>query len=156
MDARQMVDLSENGLKSWFDKLPEDFQDSIASEIPKNVEGVEPFAKIISEAEPAQFIEILNKSTDVIESIGRIGRIRLLSFICDKVYPFQAKVFHQILDEEEDSSGGSTSIKTLFIEDIKAFNEAVSKRVYKSNIDNVALKALQEAAFENAIPDGPF
>ncbi len=42
----------------------------------------------------------------------------------------------------------------MLIEDLKAFNEAISKRIVKVSVDSIALKALQEAAYEHITPDG--
>ncbi len=150
-----MLDLSEKGLKSWFERLPDDIQSSISDDIPADVEGAGPFAGLIREAEPAQYQELIEGHSELVEKLGRVGRVRLLSFICDRVFPFQTKIFHELLGEEDDEEG-SKGIRIMLIEDLKAFNEAIAARVYKSNMDNVALRALQEAAFEQVSPDSPF
>ena len=150
-----MLDLSENGLKSWFERLPEDIQSAIDDDSIKNIEGASALAGLIKEAEPAQYLDILNAQGDVLRSLGRIGRVRILSFICDRVYPFQTKTFHDILNADDEEGDGSSSVRLMLIEDIKKFNEAIAARVYKSSLDNVALRALQEAAFENQAPSLP-
>lgn len=154
-----MVDLTKKGLTSWFERLPEDIRDSISSEIPDIPETVPQFCEKLTGAMPAEYKALVKEHEDLIVGLGRIGRIRLLSFLCANVYPFQAKIFHEIVhgsDDEGSEDGGSSKVQVLFIEDIKAFNDAIASRVFKSNTDSLALRALQEAAYEHTAPSSPF
>jgi hypothetical protein len=154
---KTMLDLGENSLKSWFDRLPDDIHAAISEDIPSSPGGILDFCAELDEKSPSEYKDFLLSNKSLIESLGRIGRIRLLSFVCDKVYPYQSRYFHEIIHvEDESDEGGSSAIQIMLLEDIKAFNEAIAARAYKAKMDNVALQALQEAAYENPMPSAPF
>lgn len=147
-----MLDLSNATLQAWKSKLPKDVRESIADEIPADDPKFAALAKAINDAETSDFIDLIPAHAEAIEALGRIGRMRLLSHIVTKVYPFQVRIFHELLNAE-DEEGGRSATQILFIEDIKAFNEALAARIYTNNMDGLALEALQAAAYETeALP----
>lgn len=147
-----MLDLSNATLQAWQAKLPEDIRDAITADIPDDEPRFAALAEAINKAETSELIDVIPAHAEAIEALGRIGRMRLLSHIVTKVYPFQVRIFHELLNAE-DEEGGRSSTQILFIEDIKAFNEALAARIYTNNMDGLALEALQAAAYETeALP----
>jgi len=150
-----MLDLQNETLQAWKAKLPEDVRAAIADELPADSDEISGFVTALNNAEIAEYAELIEAHPEVVKALGRLGRIRLLSFIVAKVYPFQVRVFHELLNAERDDEegGGRSATQVLFIEDIKAFNEAIAARVYGQHMDGPALTALQEAAYETqALP----
>lgn len=150
-----MLDLQKDTLKAWLTKLPEDVRTAITDELPAEDDGIGVFVAAMNGAEIADYAEVIELHADAVTALGRPGRIRLLSHIVAKVYPFQVRVFHELLNAEQDDEegGGRSATQILFLEDIKAFNEAIAARVYGNNMDGPALQALQEAAYETqALP----
>lgn len=150
-----MLDLQKDTLKAWQAKLPEDVRAAIADELPSDSEGIAAFVTALNNAEIADYAGLIETHADVMTALGRLGRLRLLSHIVARVYPFQVRVFHELLNAERDDEegGGRSATQILFVEDIKAFNEAIAARVYGQNMDGPALDALQEAAYETqALP----
>ncbi len=142
-----MLNLSQTALEAWYEKLPADVQEAISSDFPTDNDQLTAFASKLAETEPSDLPQFLNESAPQVEELGRIGRIRLLSYISNKVYPYQVKTFHQIVNED-DETGGKGKIQILFIEDLRALNEAVASRIFKNNMDMEAINALKEAAYE--------
>lgn len=148
-----MFDLSHEKVKIWFSVLPDDVQDAIKEKIPEDSEEIINFTKEFNQLAVNDWAKFVTSNVDVLESMGRLRRIRLLSHIAGKTYPFNIKVYQQIVEDEGEEEGGmgkggSKSTKVLFIEDIRALNEAISARIAKANMDTVALEALKAAAFE--------
>lgn len=150
-----MLDLQKDTLKAWQAKLPEDVRAAIADELPSDSDSIAAFVTAMNGAEIAEYAELIEAHSEVMVALGRLGRIRLLSHIAAKVFPFQVRVFHELMNAEQDDEegGGRSATQILFVEDIKAFNEAIAARVYGQNMDGPALDALQEAAYETqALP----
>ncbi|EPX84003.1 hypothetical protein [Salipiger mucosus] len=148
-----MISLDISSLAQWYAKLPNDFQKAIKSDLPDpDREDLKALSTKLAETELADLKTLLEGSTEELRALGRIGRIRLLAAITAKTYPYQVKVFKEITEAEDSEGGGHSETQVLFIEDIKAFNEAVAARVYTSNLDSVALSALNDAAIDQA-PD---
>ena len=149
-----MFELSQEKVKSWFSVLPEDVQDAIKEVIPEDTDEISKFVQKLNELEVNDWAQHITSNVPLLEEMGRVRRIKLLSHVAGKTYPFNIKVYQQIVDDEGDNegagttSGGTKSTKVLFIEDIRALNEALAVRVAKNNMDAVALDALKAAAFE--------
>jgi hypothetical protein len=147
-----MLDLSSATLQAWRAKLPEDIRTAIHADIPDDDAKFSALAEAINKAEISELLDVVPAHAEAIEALGRVGRMRLLSHIVTKVYPFQVRVFHELLNAE-DEEGGRSSTQILFIEDIKAFNDALAARLYTNSMDGLALEALQAAAYETeALP----
>ncbi|NDV52781.1 hypothetical protein [Salipiger sp. PrR003] len=159
-----MISLDIEKLAEWYSKLPSDFQKAIESDLPDpDDEVLKTFAKDLAELEVVELKEFFDESTAALTKLGRIGRIRLLSALSKRTYPYQVKSFKEIVEdpeEGEDGATGQSQSQVLFIEDLKAFSEAVAARTFKNqNLDTIALSALNEAALEHeaapAPPSGP-
>lgn len=146
-----MLDLKEKTVRGWFEKLPDDIKSSIQEEIPSDQEELAKLCTNITEASQAEWLDIIKNNFDLLNNMGRLRRIRLLAYISGQVYPYNVKVFHQIVNDEEstdDGKGGTGSIKQLFLEDIKALNEAIAIRIAHNSLDNTALEAIRTTSYE--------
>ena len=143
-----MFNLQESEIKKWHSKLPKDIKENLGSEISSDPDGLDAFCLKLKESSQSEWRSILKANLSLLEDIGRLRRVRLLSYISSQVYPYNVKVFHQIVNDDEDSGDGKSSIKQLFIEDIKALNEAIAERVAKNSFDTVALDAIRSTSYE--------
>lgn len=146
-----MLDLSSKTLTAWLDSLPDDIREAIASDIPADSDIIKSFSTSIEEADAGDIKEILESHEDVIEALGRSGRIRLASHISNRVYPYQVRIFHEIMnetDDDDDETGGKSKVQQLFLEDLRALNDAIAARVYSNSMDAEALEALRATAYE--------
>jgi hypothetical protein len=146
-----MLDLKENTVKQWLNKLPDDIKENISEDIPSDLDGMQSFCEKLENSTQAEWLEVIKNNFSMLTSMGRVRRLRLLSHISGQVYPYNVKVFHQIVNNEEeidDESGGSQTIKELFLEDIKALNEAIAARVASHSLDNSALEAIRTTSYE--------
>jgi uncharacterized secreted protein with C-terminal beta-propeller domain len=151
-----MLDLSSKTLSAWLESLPDDIREAIESDIPEDSDAIGSFSKEIEEADASDLKEILEDNEELLESLGRAARIRLASHISNRVYPYQVRIFHEIMNEadDEDEAGGKSKIQQLFLEDLKALNEAIAARVYSNSMDAEALEALRAAAYETELLPG--
>ena len=150
-----MISLDIGSLSQWYAKLPNDFQKAIKSDLPDtDNEELKGLVDKLAKTELADLKDLLDSSEGALKALGRIGRIRLLAAISGKTYPYQVKVFREIVEDtgSEDGDGTHSESQVLFLEDIKAFNEAVAARVYTSSLDAVALSALNDAALDQEPP----
>lgn len=143
-----MFDLKEKTLKAWYDKLPLDVKTNLGSEITTDPAGLDEFCKRLSETSQSEWKSVIKDNLGLLSEIGRLRRVRLLSYISGQVYPYNVKVFHQIVNDDEDSGDGQTTIKQLFLEDIKALNEALAERIAKNSLDKTALDAIRTSSYE--------
>lgn len=145
-----MLDLSSKTLTGWLESLPDDIKAAVESDLPDDDGSISAFAKLVHDADASDLKEILESHEEVIEQLGRAGRIRLASHISNRVYPYQVRIFHEIMNEvdDEDETGGKSKVQELFLEDLKALNEAIAARVYSNSLDAEALETLRAAAYE--------
>lgn len=143
-----MLDLSSSGLKAWFSKLPKDVSDAIRDDFPTDSEELNRLGQGLADASGEDIISVVKENPELITSLGRPGRIRVLAHVAKKVFPDHVTLLHDLLNREDEEGGGKTKVQTLFLEDIKAFNDAIAARVYQSSMDATALEALRAAAFE--------
>ena len=143
-----MFELTQNKTKQWFAVLPEDVKTAIKDEILADTEEQINFVKELNQLDTKNWANHLSSNISVLVDMGRVRRIRLLSHIAGKTYPYNINTYKSIVENEDETDGGDTTVKILFLEDIKALNEAIAKRVANNTLDNVALEALKSAAFE--------
>lgn len=144
-----MLNLTKAQVEKWYNTLPEDIKSSIKEDVSEDNDQTKDFCNKIEEAAPHEWSKIIKDHKDLIFQIGRMRRLRLMAHISAKVYPYNVKVFHQIVSDDEDESGsGEKSIKQLLLEDIKLLNQALSKRIVNKSLDDVALNALKASSFE--------
>ena len=143
-----MLDLSSAGLKGWFEKLPKDVSEAIRDEFPTDSDELATLSASLGNATGEDLIELVKTNPDLIAAMGRPARIRVLAHVAKKVFPDHATLFHDMLNKDDEESGGKSKTQILFLEDIRAFNDAIAARVYQSSMDATALEALRAAAFE--------
>ena len=147
-----MIDFSENSLRNWFDKLPLDVKQIIS---PDGVISVPSeaslFLKSLSEEEIKKIPKLVSQNTPMAEAMGRVGRIRLMSWIsANSPEESVHTVFRNLLneDEEEGEVGGKGKVSILFLEDLKLLQDnVITPRLTNSMINDYALNNIMSSVY---------
>ena len=92
-----MFNLQEEEIKKWYSKLPSDIKSNLGSDISTDPEGLNEFCSKLKSSSQSEWKTIIKENLSLLESLGRLRRVRLLSYISSQVYPYNVKVFHQIV-----------------------------------------------------------
>ena len=97
-----MLNLTKLQVEKWFNTLPEDIKSSIKEDMSDDSDDLKGFCAKIEEAAPHEWNKIIQENKNLVFQIGRMRRLRLLAHISAKVYPYNVKVFHQIVNDDEE------------------------------------------------------
>lgn len=143
-----MIDLRDAYIKEWLSLLPEDVKSSLPDDLESEPDGMQAFCMELESSSQMDYPKVILKNSEIIEKMGRTRRIRLLSWVSGKVYPYNVKVFKAITESDEDDGESASSIKILFLEDIKAINDAIADRLSAKVLNKQAFEVIRSAAFE--------
>lgn len=145
--------LTKSELQAWFTLLPEDIQQAIEGDYPADDEQAKALAEAVLTADFTAIEIVLEANADAVAALGRIGRVRLLAYLSGQVLVNEGEISNRLralhlLLNGEDETGGKSATQIMLLEDIKAFNEAVSKRIYERTMDYDSIEIVKQATID--------
>ena len=147
-----MEKLSNDSLKRWLEKCPEDVRAFVLLGGESNSTNTGELLAALAVATPPQVPGLLRTDPDACMALGRIGRIRLLAWVSAQAGSQGGALVREIVGEDTEQDGGSGSagsdtVALLFLEDFKEFARAVvGPRTANRMIDSQTLGVSAEAA----------
>lgn len=146
---------TKEGLVAWRSKIPDDILICVDDITDEGQDAADFIAKLLPNAQtPDDYLEIVKNNQDKFIEMGRARRLRFLAWCNARLYRDKAEriklniAFTQ-LDKTEDGSGtGTGSAGPYFLEDIKAFAEAIAPRAAALIVDEDTLKTISGVGIE--------
>lgn len=147
-----MPDLSSNSVSVWASKLPPDIAEilSHASDDIKISECFSDLESALKEVAVTDVPSVVRQYAEHIKDFGRPRRLRLMAWIAKQTYPDGPNVIQQLTGEAEEGAGSAGAGETgvLFLEDIKALAEVLSRRLVVAATSEENLAAAVSTAVE--------
>jgi hypothetical protein len=155
MVEQRPPDLSEHATRAWVAALPDDVRDTLArsDRDPDEMSAPRGFADAIASLGPDdawRLPEIIREHPEAAKSLGRARRMRLVAWASSVTYPDSARLLQELTGEDDDGSEQAGSVGEsgiLFLEDIRAYAEALGARVARLLASATNIEAVMQSAF---------
>lgn len=149
--------LSKEALEAWRATLPDDVLTCVETIDDSGQDAADFIAKFLPDLkEVDDFIGMISANREKFMEMGRARRIRFLAWCTAKFHSDKderLRLISKITEtgsSEEGSSSGSQNVGVLFLEDIKAFAEAMGPRAAALIVDENTLSTVAGVGLELA------
>ncbi len=147
---------TKEGLLAWRQQIPDDIVVCIEEITDEGQEAADFIAKMLPAIEkPDDFLNLVKDNQEKFIEMGRARRLRFLAWCTARLYREtieREKLIVAItnLEKEGDGESSSGNAGPYFLEDIKAFAEAIGPRAAALIVDENTLKTISGVGFEIA------
>lgn len=144
-----MPDLSERSIAAWMRNLPADVLSAVRVEGEEASEGSGGLVAALADAAPWQVPDVVRQHAQDARAFGRARRLRLMAWVAKQTYPDSGGIFRRLTGEDQDEGavGGEADVGVLFLEDIKAYVEAIAPRLARRMASEATMESVVQAAF---------
>jgi hypothetical protein len=142
-----MADLSKETMKRWRELLPADIQSAVPEDFTGDETAVYKLCETVRATDLRDMRKVVDAHASLIEGMGRARRIKFLAWLSHKSFPYRVDIFADVVSGEGEGGNGRP-VSMLFIEDIKALNEAIAARLARDVVVEPNVEAIKMAAFE--------
>jgi len=142
-----MADISADTMKAWRALLPDDLKSVIPDDGGGDERRVADLCEALRGAPAAEWPGLVVQHAEAVREMGRARRIKFLAWVSNQTHRMNPRVFADIVSED-DQAGGRSQTGVLFVEDIRALNEALARRVARRMGDKNTFEMIREASRE--------
>ncbi len=152
------LDLTDAHVREWWSLLPRDLKSAFGDEVPLGREDeYRGFSDQMRAATKRSYAEVIWKHADLVASMGRPRRVRLLAWVVQRSFPEADRVVSLLTDVREgdgEASGGDGrgKVAPLFLSDLESLAGRVIDRGARAVADRGTVRAVESGLrdFEDA------
>lgn len=146
-----MADLSAAAVRAWREKLPADLRAVVPDDLSGDEATLARIASKLAEADAERVPGIVLEHGEMFAAMGRARRVRFLAWLAKRAYPESGIVISALIGKESDEQGstgrqGGGVVAPYFLEDLRAFAEALGPRVARRMVGGDAVGLIARAA----------
>jgi hypothetical protein len=142
-----MLDLRKASVEEWIASLPSDVRSVMPAASGDDFEGLAALQTEIERTPDSRIADLVSRNGEAFKTMGRARRMRFLAWVARRASPDAGPIIRAVTSEGGDEGDGDGGHGPLFLEDLRAFVEALGPRVARLTFSEGAVEAAVQAAY---------